>query len=76
MGCRALLQAIDPEITPVSLTSPALGGKFFTTRDTWEALKNSGSGQRGGTAFQCEMLTEGTHGIEIGEAGSRESFCH
>ena len=27
-------------------------------------------------SFQCEMLTKTTHGIETGEAGSRESFCH
>ena len=27
----------DPGIKPVSLTSPALGGGFFTTSDTWEA---------------------------------------
>ena len=26
----------DPEIEPVSLTSPALAGRFFTTRATWE----------------------------------------
>ena len=28
----------DPGIKPVSLMSPALAGRFFTTRDTWEAL--------------------------------------
>ena len=27
----------DPEIEPVSLTSPVLGGRFFTTSVTWEA---------------------------------------
>ena len=27
----------DPGIEPVSLTSPALAGGFFTTRTTWEA---------------------------------------
>ena len=27
----------DPGTKPVSLTSPALAGKFFTTRATWEA---------------------------------------
>ena len=27
----------DPEIEPVSLMSPALGGRFFTTSVTWEA---------------------------------------
>ena len=29
----------DPGIEPVSLTSPALAGGFFTTSTTWEALK-------------------------------------
>ena len=28
-----------PEIKPVSLTSPALAGKFFTTSTTWKVLK-------------------------------------
>ena len=39
MGCHALLQGNlpDPGIEPVSLTSPALAGGFFTTGDTWEA---------------------------------------
>ena len=27
----------DPEIEPVSLASPALAGRFFTTSATWEA---------------------------------------
>ena len=27
----------DPGITPVSLKSPALSGRFFTTSATWEA---------------------------------------
>ena len=27
----------NPGIEPVSLTSPALAGRFFTTRATWEA---------------------------------------
>ena len=27
----------DPGIEPASLTSPALAGRFFTTRATWEA---------------------------------------
>ena len=29
----------DAEIEPVSLTSPELAGRFFTTRATWEAHK-------------------------------------
>ena len=29
----------DPGIEPVSLTSPALAGGFFTTSTSWEALK-------------------------------------
>ena len=28
----------NPGIEPVSLTSPALAGRFFTTSATWEAL--------------------------------------
>ena len=28
---------LDPEIEPVSLTSPTLAGTFFTTGATWEA---------------------------------------
>ena len=28
----------DPEIKPMSLMSPALAGRFFTTSATWEAL--------------------------------------
>ena len=29
----------DPRIEPVSLTSPALAGGFFTTSTTWETSK-------------------------------------
>ena len=28
----------NPEITPMSLISPTLAGRLFTTRATWEAL--------------------------------------
>ena len=28
----------NPGIKPMSLRSPVLGGRFFTTRATWEAL--------------------------------------
>ena len=28
----------NPEIEPMSLVSPALAGRFFTTSLTWEAL--------------------------------------
>ena len=31
----------NPGIEPESLTSPALAGRFFTTRATWEAHKKS-----------------------------------
>ena len=31
----------DPEIKSVSLMSPALTGRFFTTSTTWEALIGS-----------------------------------
>ena len=39
MDCHALLQRDlpHPGIEPVSLTSPALAGRFFTTSTTWEA---------------------------------------
>ena len=39
MGCHAFLQGNrpNPGIEPVSLTSPALAGGFFTTGATWEA---------------------------------------
>ena len=30
---------LDPGIEPVSLMSPELAGRFFTTSATWEALK-------------------------------------
>ena len=38
-GLPSLLQGDlpDPGIKPVSLTSPALAGGFFTTSPTWEA---------------------------------------
>ena len=32
----------DPGIKPLSLTSPALAGGFFTTSATWEAHRNEG----------------------------------
>ena len=31
----------DPGIEPMSLTSPALEGRFFTTSATWEATLNA-----------------------------------
>ena len=39
VGCHAFLQGNrpNPGIEPVSLTSPALAGGFFTTGATWEA---------------------------------------
>ena len=30
----------DPGIKPMSLVSPALAGKFFTTSTTWEGIAN------------------------------------
>ena len=38
VGCYALLEGNlpDPGIQPVSLTSPALEGRFFTTSAIWE----------------------------------------
>ena len=35
---RSPLDLPDPGIEPVSLMSPALAGRFFTTSATWEAL--------------------------------------
>ena len=32
----------DPEVEPVSLMSPALAGRFFTSRATWEPLGREG----------------------------------
>ena len=37
VDCHALLQGIFPS-KPVSVISPALAGRFFTTSETWEAL--------------------------------------
>ena len=37
VDCRALLLP-DTGIEPMSLTSPALAGVFFTSSTTWEAL--------------------------------------
>ena len=41
VGCYSLPQGILPlnlGMEPASLASPALAGRFFTTRTTWEAL--------------------------------------
>jgi len=39
VGCHFLLQGdlTNPGIKPISLVSPALAGRFFTTSTTWEA---------------------------------------
>ena len=37
MPCSPPEDLLDPGIEPVSLTSPALAGRFFTTSTTWEA---------------------------------------
>ena len=37
VGCHPPGYLPDPGIEPVSLRSPALAGRFFTTCDTWEA---------------------------------------
>ena len=39
--CPPLGDLPDPGIEPVSLMSPALAGRFFTTSATWEALHSS-----------------------------------
>ena len=40
VGCHFLLQGNlpDPGIEPMSLVSPALAGRFFTTSATWDSL--------------------------------------
>ena len=40
-GCHALIQGIflTPGSNPISLTSPALTGRVFTTSTTWKAQK-------------------------------------
>ena len=37
MPCPPPGDLLDPGIEPVSLLSPALAGRFFTTSATWEA---------------------------------------
>ena len=37
VGCHARWDSPDPGIKPMSLTSPALAGGFFTNSTTWEA---------------------------------------
>ena len=44
----------DPGIKPASLTSPALAGRFFTTRATWEA---PGGGRPKGKSYHCSYVT-------------------
>ena len=39
LSCPSPRDLADPGIKPVSLTSPALAGRFFTTSATWEAHK-------------------------------------
>ena len=35
--CPPLVALPDPRVEPASLMSPALGGRLFTARATWEA---------------------------------------
>ena len=39
LPCPSQGLLLDPGIKPASLTSPALAGRFFTTRATWDAHK-------------------------------------
>ena len=41
--CLPLEDLSDPEIEPMSLTSPALVGRFFSTSTTWEACPRQSS---------------------------------
>ena len=46
----------DPGMEPVSLTSPALAGGFFTTGATWEALRGvMGKYQKERASSLCGM---------------------
>ena len=45
LSCLSSGDLLDPGIEPISLTSPALAGQFFTTSMTWEALSSSGRAQ-------------------------------
>ena len=50
VGCHALLQGNfpDPEIEPVSLTSPTLAGGSFTTSATWKLRDSQRKGMNSG----------------------------
>ena len=52
----------DPGIKPVSLTSPALAGRFFTTSATWEAWEKSFSSvQFSSVAHPCPTPWTAAH---------------
>ena len=56
----------DPGIEPMSLTSPALAGRFFTTSATWEVLRQ-----------QClhQISLQANHRIQSIPYSSGESGC-
>ena len=66
MGCHALLQGDlpGPGIEPISLMSPALAGRFFTTSATWASYymdtSQIGLGSTCMTLFNFNYLFEGT----------------
>ena len=63
LPCLPLGDLPNPGITPESLTSPALAGRFFTTRATWEALPDPHGylrkSQRKGVAQDWSLVTVG-----------------
>ena len=54
LPCPAPRYIPHPGIEPVSLTSPALAGRFFTTSATWEA--------QGGNSFPSNASWRGSQG--------------
>ena len=48
----------DPGIKPVSITSPALAGKFFTTSTTWEAICSIAATHIWGDVWNLELCLQ------------------
>ena len=46
----------DPGIKPLSLTSPALAGRFFTTNATWEAQRKKKMKVKKGESIAINLL--------------------
>ena len=69
VGSRAIPEGNLPElgIEPMSLTSPALAGRFFTSYATWEAHKN--------TRVGYHSLLQGDHSDTGSEHSSPSLAC-